>query len=90
VITLYTKTTCPFCVQAKALLDRWEVAYETVNIEEDETARDFIVNEGHRTVPQIYHNGKVLVEGGYNGLEKLTKTELNERLGNIDVSNFKL
>ena len=89
-ITLYTKTTCPFCVQAKSLLNKWEIPFEEVNIEEDGSARDFIVNEGHRTVPQIYHNGKVLVEGGYNGLEKLSKTEINERLGNIDVSNFKL
>jgi hypothetical protein len=28
------------------------------------------MGEGHRTVPQLYKDGKLLVEGGYTGLAK--------------------
>jgi len=38
-----------------------------------------LVSEGHKTVPQIYYNSKLLVEGGYSGLSKLSLNELQER-----------
>ena len=69
-ITVYSKSNCPYCVQAKNLLKSKGIAFEEINIEEQPEAREFIVAEGHRTVPQIYRDGKVLVEGGYMGLAK--------------------
>jgi glutaredoxin 3 len=69
-ITVYSKNNCPYCVQAKNLLKMKGVAFEEINIEETPSAREFIVSEGHRTVPQIYQDGKLLVEGGYTGLAK--------------------
>jgi glutaredoxin len=69
-ITVYSKNNCPYCVQAKNLLRSRGVQFEEINIEEQPEAREFIVTEGHRTVPQIYRDGKVLVEGGYMGLTK--------------------
>jgi hypothetical protein len=35
-------------------------------------------------MPQIYHNGKVLVEGGAQELAKLSKDDINTALGNFD------
>jgi glutaredoxin 3 len=69
-ITVYSKNNCPFCVQAKSLLQLKGVDFEEVKIDESSEAREFIVGEGHRTVPQIYQDGKLLVEGGFQGLKK--------------------
>ena len=69
-ITVYSKNNCPFCVQAKSLLQLKGVDFEEVKIDENTEAREFVVGEGHRTVPQIYKDGKLLVEGGFQGLKK--------------------
>jgi glutaredoxin 3 len=69
-VTVYSKNNCPFCVQAKNLLRLKGVDYTEVKIDEDASAKDFILAEGHRTVPQIYKDGRLLVEGGYQGLAK--------------------
>jgi glutaredoxin len=79
-LTVYSKNNCPFCVQAKNLLKLKNIAFEEINIEEHPDARTFIVNEGHRTVPQIYKDGKLFVQGGFQGLSKLTEDQLKEKL----------
>ena len=79
-LTVYSKNNCPFCVQAKNLLKLKNIAFEEINVEENPQAREFIVNEGHRTVPQIYKDGKLFVQGGFQGLSKLTEDQLKEKL----------
>ena len=69
-LTVYSKNNCPFCVKTKHLLETKGIAYTEVKIDETPEAREFVVAEGHRTVPQIYKDGKLLVEGGYQGLVK--------------------
>ena len=69
-IQLYSKNNCPYCVQAKNLLQLKGIDYKEVKIDESSEAREFIVGEGHRTVPQIYKDGKLLVEGGFQGLKQ--------------------
>jgi len=81
-LTVYSKNHCPFCDQAKALLKKKNIAFEEVKIDENTDARQFIMEAGHRTVPQIYRDGKLFVEGGYTGLARLTEEEINQRLGN--------
>jgi glutaredoxin 3 len=80
-LTVYSKANCPFCVQAKNLLTLKGIEYEEVRIDLEPEAREFVLSEGHRTVPQIYKDGKVFVEGGFQGLSKLTESELKERAG---------
>jgi glutaredoxin len=69
-ITVYSKNNCPFCVQAKNLLTNKGIGFTEVKIDEDSDAKDFILSKGHRTVPQLYKDGALLVEGGYQGLAK--------------------
>jgi len=85
-LTVYSKNRCPYCDQAKALLTKWEVPFEEVRIDDpaNPDAREFIVEQGHRTVPQIYLNDKLFVEGGFQGLSKLTKQDVQTRLGLTD------
>lgn len=82
-LTVYSKANCPFCDQAKNLLKLKNIAFEEVRIDQLPEAREFIVAEGHRTVPQIYKDGKLFVQGGYQGLSKLTEDQLKEKLNAI-------
>lgn len=74
-ITVYSKKNCPFCDQAKALLKLKGKEYTEVKIDEDAEAREFVLAQGHRTVPQIYKDGALLVEGGFQGLKTLTEDQ---------------
>lgn len=91
-ITLYSKPNCPFCVMAKNYLDTNQFEYEVIDITETPDAREFLLNEGHRTMPQIYHNGKLLVQGGAQALTRLSPATVRELIGevNLNVSNFQL
>lgn len=79
-LTVYSKITCPYCVQAKKLLESRGVAYTEVLVDKDIEARDFILSRGHRSVPQFYLNGNLFVEGGFVGLKELPLEEFNKRM----------
>lgn len=79
-LTVYTKNHCPFCDQAKTLLKKKNITFEEIKIDENVEARKFIVEQGHRTVPQIYKGNQLFVEGGYTGLSKLTEDQIKQRL----------
>jgi glutaredoxin len=67
VITVYSKSQCPNCVRAKELLTRKGIRYVEVDIEADDEAKIFLVDQGFRSVPQINVDG-VFLEGGLAGL----------------------
>ena len=66
-LTVYTKPDCPYCDMAKALLESKGVDYTTVNVGSQPEARDYLIEQGLRSVPQIF-NGTTLIQGGYQGL----------------------
>jgi glutaredoxin len=80
-LTVYSKNNCPFCDKAKHYLKTNGFVYEEIKIDEDLEAREWLINEGHRTAPQIYNNGRLLVEGGYQGLARLNAEQIQERIG---------
>jgi thioredoxin reductase (NADPH) len=80
-LKVYSKNNCPFCDKAKHYLKTNGFEYEEVKIDETPEAREWLMAEGHRTVPQIYHNDKLFVEGGYQGLAKLNPEQIQEKLG---------
>ena len=86
-LTVYSKTVCPYCQQAKSYLKAAGVEFEEINIDNDSAAREFIVSAGHRTVPQIYKDGTLFVEGGWQGLSKISKESLME-MADPRLSNF--
>ena len=75
-LTVYSKNNCAFCDRATALLEAKGVEFNVVKIDEDAEAREFVLGEGHRSVPQIYKDGKLFVAGGFQGLQKLSDEEL--------------
>ena len=78
-ITVYTKDNCPFCDMAKALLESRGVEYETINVSEQSEARDFLIENGHRSVPQIFR-GTTHIPGGYQGLAGMSEEEFNTKV----------
>jgi glutaredoxin 3 len=79
-LTVYSKNNCPFCDQAKNFLKNKNINFTSINIEQDPVAREFVMNAGHRTVPQIYFDGKLFVEGGWQGLSKMSSEEIVNKL----------
>ena len=75
---IYTWRVCPFCIRAKALLDRKGVAYTEHAIDGDEPARERMAERagGRRSVPQIFVNDELI--GGCDDLHAL------ERSGRLD------
>jgi len=66
-LTIYTRSDCPYCDQAKMLLESRGIVYTTVNVAEIPSAREFLVDQGLRSVPQIF-DGTTLLPGGFQGL----------------------
>jgi glutaredoxin len=54
---LYTQPECMYCDMLKEKLVDYKFEFDIVNIKENETALFFIKSEGHKTVPQLYHDG---------------------------------
>ncbi|MET9336993.1 mycoredoxin [Nonomuraea sp. NPDC003804] len=54
-LTVYTTTWCGPCKRLKSQLTREGIAYETVDIERDPAAAEFVmsVNNGNQTVPTV-------------------------------------
>jgi len=71
-ITVYTKENCPFCVRAKALLQRKGVAFDEIPVEGRDDLRAWLVEAtGQRTVPQIFVGERSL--GGFTDVDALDK-----------------
>lgn len=76
-IEIYTWSRCPFCIRAKALLDRKGVDYTEYCIDGDEAARDEMAERaGRRSLPQIFINDRHI--GGCDDIHAL------ERQGQLD------
>ena len=44
-LTVYSKSNCPFCEQAKALLERKGVEFQVVKIDENLEAKEFLMQQ---------------------------------------------
>lgn len=84
-ITVYSKAGCGYCDLAKDYLTKNNFEFEEIRIDLDKEKRDWIVEQGHRTVPQIYYKGQVLVAGGGMALSKMDPTEVKQNMEKIDV-----
>ena len=69
-VTVYTKSSCPFCVRAKRLLERKRIPYVEISVEGNDELRTWLVETtGQLTVPQIFAGERSL--GGYSDLAAL-------------------
>lgn len=70
-VEIYTWSACPFCVRAKALLQKKGVEFTEYCIDGDETARSKMAerSNGRRSLPQIFIDGQHI--GGCDDLHAL-------------------
>jgi glutaredoxin len=54
---------CPWCIKLKELLNVYGFDFYEKDINENEEAKKEFIAAGHRTVPQLYHEGVLI--GGY-------------------------
>ena len=80
-IKMYTTTWCGDCQVTKAFLDKFQIPFEEINIENDATAAEYVmqVNGGKRSVPTLEYNGDAASLSGFSRAkldEFLTKHQL--------------
>ena len=76
---------------AKQYLDTHGFEYEEIRVDTNPEAREILISEGHRTMPQIYNNGKLLVAGGGQALVRMDPKMVRELIGEvIDVGDIQL
>jgi mycoredoxin len=62
-LTMYSTPWCGYCHRLKSQLDREGIAYDVIDIEQDEAAAEYVqtVNGGNRTVPTLrFDDGSAL------------------------------
>ncbi|ADE29715.1 glutaredoxin 3 [Rickettsia prowazekii] len=73
-IIIYTLASCPYCIKAKALLDKKNVIYEEIevsNLTQEEKEKFIKKSGGKSTVPQIFIDNMHV--GGCDDLFNLEK-----------------
>ncbi len=70
-IIVYSGPNCPYCVRAKALLDKKGASYEDFNVKADAAKFDEMLarTKGRKTIPQIFIDGQHI--GGCDDLYAL-------------------
>ncbi|NES65746.1 MAG: glutaredoxin 3 [Okeania sp. SIO2D1] len=81
-VEIYTWLSCPFCIRAKALLDKKQVNYQEYAIDGDDVEREKMTvrANGRRSLPQIFINDQHI--GGCDELYGLeSEGKLDQLLG---------
>ncbi|NCT55689.1 NrdH-redoxin [candidate division WWE3 bacterium CG22_combo_CG10-13_8_21_14_all_39_12] len=82
-ILFYGTPYCPDCIRSKAFLDLLGCEYRYINIAEDPSAAEKVVeiNNGFQSIPTIqFPDGTVLVEP--------TNEELNQTISKLENENY--
>ena len=73
-VTVYSTSTCPFCIRAKQFLKDNKIQYEDIDVSEnEEKAQEMIKNSGQMGVPVLEIGEKIIV--GFD------KDKIKEALG---------
>ena len=71
-ITIYSTPSCVYCKMAKQFFEAHHFPYKGLNVAEDLTAREEMVQKSHQLgVPVIDVDGKILVGFDHEGLAEL-------------------
>lgn len=57
---LYTKTICPKCMWIKSELQKAGIVVEEFNIDQNQQAKQFLINAGFLTVPVLEFEGQLI------------------------------
>lgn len=84
---MYSTRVCPYCVQAKSLLNQRGIPFEEIDVAGDHAKRQWLVEAtGRRTVPQIFIGDEPI--GGCDDLHALDRSgELQKKLADDSVTS---
>lgn len=88
ILKIFTKPQCPYCDALKNLLQEKNILFEEIDVSKDHFSLNFLKNEGHKTVPQIYYMGVLFVKGGFSGFLSLSDEEILQKFKEIEEYNF--
>lgn len=79
-VKVFSTASCPFCVKAKHLLNKWNIPYEEAMIDTDAAARSEFAEATNnaRTVPQIIIDGECI-----GGFTELTELHMDDKLEHL-------
>ncbi|MGQ3892460.1 glutaredoxin 3 [Legionella sp. CNM-4043-24] len=78
-VLMYSTAYCPYCIRARALLDKKQVSYQDIRIDEHPEKRaEMMALSGRHTVPQIFINDEAI--GGCDDLHALESTGQLDKL----------
>lgn len=64
-ITVYTKNNCFPCKMTKRKLQEMGVTYHEINVDEDLSALNYLMECGLRSLPVVFKDDEPVVIGGY-------------------------
>lgn len=70
---VYSKTNCPQCDKLKGKLNALGIKYTEVKVDApgNERFREFLLREGHRSVPQVYVTHDPAIPGKHVPVEEI-------------------
>ena len=76
-VLIYTRTTCPYCIRAKRLLEMRGARFEEIDINREPERRTEMIGRagGRSTVPQIFIGGRHI-----GGCDDLFELEMDGKL----------
>jgi alkyl hydroperoxide reductase subunit F len=82
---MYSMEWCPYCAKAKALLGAKGIEYDEVDVTDDDTAaQEMIERTGQRGVPQFFIDERYV--GGYDNLAYLNATGALDQMFGIETT----
>ena len=85
-VVIYSTMVCPYCVRAKALLERKGITFEEKMIDTDRgLMREMLERSQRRTVPQIFIGDYHV--GGYDDMAELDALGKLDELLNINCED---
>ncbi|WWT35069.1 glutaredoxin [Enterococcus phage vB_Efa_ZAT1] len=64
-LTVYTKNNCASCTFTKRKLQELGVNYQEINVDEDLSALEYLMECGFRSLPVVFKDDEPVVIGGY-------------------------
>ncbi|UGO52513.1 glutaredoxin [Enterococcus phage KEF1] len=64
-ITVYTKNNCASCTFTKRKLQELGVNYQEINVDEDLSALEYLMECGFRSLPVVFKDDEPIVTGGF-------------------------
>lgn len=76
-LTVYTKNNCFPCAMTKRKLQEMGVTYHEINVDEDLSALNYLMECGLRSLPVVFLDDEPIITGGFapNILEEYVKKD---------------